>query len=76
MLLSNALAQVSYVLDTEDIFRRRGIKATSMAPEVAAKKSQRFQSWADMQQQAFLLQQQQQQLRAQMAYQEAPMTAF
>lgn len=72
--LVNAMPQVSYVLDTEDVFRRRGKKAASMAPEVAAKKSQRFQSWANMQQKSFMLQQQQ--LHAQLVSQQAPMSAF
>ncbi len=38
--------QVSYVLDTEDVFRRRGPRSGGMPKEVAAQKALRFQQWA------------------------------
>lgn len=72
--LNCSTSKVSYVLDTEDVFRRHCTTPRSMPPEVARHKAKRFQSWADAQQRKFELQHQQ--LQAQLAYPPAPMSAF
>jgi len=44
--LNCGTSKVSYVLDTEDVFRRKGARSGGIAPQVAAEKAQRFQQWA------------------------------
>lgn len=41
------MMQVSYVLDTEDVFRRHKRRAAALPPDVEARKAHKFRSWQE-----------------------------